>query len=50
MRPIALVAAIASLPPEQRAAVVLRYFEDLNDAEIVRVFAESEGDAVRGGQ
>lgn len=32
----ALLAAVGSLPPRQRAAVVLRYFEDLTDAEIAQ--------------
>ena len=33
----ALRALIAGLPPRQRAAIVLRYYEDLTDAEIAGV-------------
>lgn len=32
LRP-ALVAALAALPPRQRAAIVLRYFDDLSEAQ-----------------
>lgn len=34
-----LIAAVASLPPKQRAAVVLRYFENLTDVEISQALA-----------
>lgn len=33
----ALVAALATLPPRQRAVLVLRYLEDHTDAEIARI-------------
>ena len=35
----ALLTAITALPPKQRAAVVLRYFEDLTDAEIAQTLS-----------
>ena len=35
----ALLQAIAALPPKQRAAVALRYFEDLTDAEIAQTMS-----------
>jgi len=37
-----LWAALAELPKKQRAAVVLRYYEDLPDAEVARVLGCSE--------
>lgn len=36
-------AAVRSLPPRQRAAVVLRYWDDLGDAEIARTLGCSVG-------
>jgi RNA polymerase sigma-70 factor (sigma-E family) len=38
-----LVAALAGLPPRQRAAVVLRCWEDLSIAEVARTLDCSEG-------
>jgi RNA polymerase sigma factor (sigma-70 family) len=38
----ALWAALAQLPRKQRAALVLRYYEDLPDAEVARVLGCSE--------
>lgn len=43
----ALVRAVADLPARQRAAVVLRYFEDLDDAEIAGVL-DCRAATVRG--
>lgn len=39
----ALWAALAGLPKRQRAAVVLRYYEDLSEAETARVLGVSVG-------
>ncbi|HEX4977742.1 MAG TPA: SigE family RNA polymerase sigma factor [Nocardioides sp.] len=39
----ALMAALAKLPPRQRACVVLRYFEDLSVTETAAVLGCSEG-------
>jgi RNA polymerase sigma-70 factor (sigma-E family) len=39
----ALVAALAGLPPRQRACVVLRYFEDLSVADTAAALGCSEG-------
>lgn len=39
----ALWTAMASLPRKQRAAVVLRYYEDLSEAETARVLGVSVG-------
>jgi RNA polymerase sigma-70 factor (ECF subfamily) len=38
-----LVAALRGLPPQQRACVVLRFYEDLTVAEIAHHLAVSEG-------
>lgn len=38
-----LMAALADLPPRQRACVVLRYFEDLSVAETAAVLGCSDG-------
>jgi RNA polymerase sigma-70 factor (sigma-E family) len=40
---IDLVAALRGLPPQQRACVVLRFYEDLTVAEIAHHLAVSEG-------
>ncbi|TKK86952.1 SigE family RNA polymerase sigma factor [Herbidospora galbida] len=37
-----LRAALATLPPKMRAVLVLRYFEDLSDAEIAAILGCSE--------
>lgn len=39
----ALLAALKQLPPRQRAAVVLRYWEDLTDAQIGAILGCSPG-------
>jgi RNA polymerase sigma-70 factor (sigma-E family) len=39
----ALVAAVRELPPRQRAIVVLRYWEDLSDAQVAAVLGCSAG-------
>lgn len=38
-----LMDALSQLPPRQRAALVLRYFEDLNEAEVATVMGCSVG-------
>lgn len=40
---LAVRAAVASLPPRQRAAVVLRYFADLPVADVAEVLGCAEG-------
>ena len=39
----AMWTALATLPPRQRAVLVLRYYEDLTEAEIARVLDVSPG-------
>ncbi len=39
----ALMAALAEVPAQQRAALVLRYWEDLSIAETARILGISEG-------
>jgi DNA-directed RNA polymerase specialized sigma24 family protein len=39
----ALIAAVRQLPPRQRAIVVLRYLEDLSDAQVAAVLGCSAG-------
>ncbi|MER6978197.1 SigE family RNA polymerase sigma factor [Streptomyces carpinensis] len=38
-----LLAALAGLPPKQRAVVVMRYWEDLSEAEVAEVLGCSPG-------
>ncbi len=38
-----LLRALAALPPRQRAALVLRYFDDMNEAEIADLLGRSVG-------
>ena len=38
-----MVAALQHLPPRQRAVIVLRYYEDLSEAEIAAVLGCSTG-------
>ncbi len=38
-----IIAALALLPPRQRAVIVLRYFEDLSEADIARALDVSVG-------
>ena len=40
---VALMAALADLPPRQRACVVLRYFEDLSVADTAALLGGTEG-------
>ena len=40
---VALMAALADLPPRQRACVVLRYFEDLSVADTAALLGCTEG-------
>ncbi|MFD5571611.1 SigE family RNA polymerase sigma factor [Streptomyces cadmiisoli] len=39
----ALLTALAGLPPKQRAVVVMRYWEDLSEAEVAEVLGCSPG-------
>lgn len=39
----ALLGALAQLPPKQRAVVVMRYWEDLSEAEVAEVLGCSVG-------
>jgi len=39
----AMWSALATLPPRQRAVLVLRYYEDLSEAEIARVLDVTPG-------
>lgn len=39
----ALLAALAGLPPKQRAVIVMRYWEDLSEAEVAEVLGCSPG-------
>jgi RNA polymerase sigma factor (sigma-70 family) len=38
-----VAAAVAALPPRQRETVVLRYFEDLSEADIAQLLGCSTG-------
>ncbi|MFB7596732.1 SigE family RNA polymerase sigma factor [Streptomyces sp. NPDC056160] len=38
-----LLAALAGLPPKQRAVIVMRYWEDLSEAEVAEVLGCSPG-------
>jgi RNA polymerase sigma-70 factor (sigma-E family) len=40
---MAVVAALAGLPPKQRAAIAMRYWEDLSVAETARALGVTEG-------
>jgi RNA polymerase sigma-70 factor (sigma-E family) len=40
---LAVIAALAALPPRQRAAVVLRYWEDLSIVDTARLLGVTEG-------
>jgi RNA polymerase sigma factor (sigma-70 family) len=40
---LALWQAIRSLPPRQRACIVLRYYEDLDDGEIAQLLGCRQG-------
>jgi RNA polymerase sigma-70 factor (sigma-E family) len=40
---LALMQALAALPPRQRACVVLRYYEDLPVAEVAEILGISDG-------
>jgi len=40
---MALMDALGTLPPRQRACVVLRYYEDLSVAEVARLLGVGEG-------
>jgi RNA polymerase sigma-70 factor (sigma-E family) len=39
----ALLGALAGLPPKQRAVIVLRYWEDLSEAEVAEILGCSPG-------
>lgn len=39
----ALLAALAALPPKQRAVIVMRYWEDLPEAEVAEILGCSPG-------